>query len=116
MEKPNFEAIAEAVAFQALDWVPKGNGEHGLKVRLDPGRGIDRKAVTSTCSLFWDTAARARAELSVEQSLAFSDPVIVDLDSFITRVIARSTGIAQKCIAEESKTSSMKHSELLKTI
>ena len=115
MEKPHFEAIAERVAFNALDWVPTGNRYYTLKASTD-AYGIGRESVVTISSIYEETACLARAELSTALSLAYREPTVVDLDDFVTRVIARAAAIAQQCIDENSREASLKHSELLKRL
>lgn len=115
MEKPNFEAIAERVAFNALDWVPTGNRYYTLKASTDTN-GIGRESVVTISSIYEETACLARAELSTALSLAYHEPTLVDLDDFVRRVIARAAAIAQQCIDENSQDASMKHAELLKRL
>lgn len=115
MEKPNFEAIAEAVAFNALKFAPSGKQFFALKASTDNG-GINRESVLSIGALYAESACLARAELSTALSLAYGEPTIIDLDDFVRRVIARAAAIAQQCIDENSQDASMKHAELLKRL
>lgn len=115
MEKPNFEAIAEAVAFNALELAPTGKRFFALRASTDHN-GIGRESVISISSLYAECACLARAELSTALSLTYHEPTIVDLDDFVARVIARAAAIAQQCIDENSQDASMKHAELLKRL
>ena len=115
MEKPNFEAIAERVAFFALKWVPSNQGGFTLKATTEKD-GLNRESAISMSTLYGETGFRARSELSVELSLNCGLPTVVEIEDFASQILARAAAIAQQCIETRSYAPALKHEYLLQTV